>query len=120
MSRHYIVLPAKITAQIDGQARTLTSAAVICGYDRLPHRHFFCNVSQSLFPDHIDEPVWASMFDPELDAVTSPEGFDAKLACMGITLPMAYKDHLRDDWTAEPGNLEVYWNADGTIEGAPH
>lgn len=29
MSRHYIVLPANIDAQIDGQARKLTSAAII-------------------------------------------------------------------------------------------
>lgn len=61
MSRHYIVLPAKIDAQIDGQARKLTSATIICGFDKFPTRHFFCNVSESLIPEHVDEPIWASV-----------------------------------------------------------
>lgn len=117
MSRHYILLPATINAQVDGQQHNLSSAAVICGYDRAPHRHFFCNVSETLSPIHIDYPVWASMFDPSLDAVTSADGFDDKLASMGITLPLAYKNELRRDWSAEPVNREVYWKPDGTIDG---
>lgn len=115
MSRHYIELPANAQVAEAGQVRTLSKAAVICGYDRLPHRHFFCNVSESLNPDHIDEPVWASMLDPLLDHVTSVDGFDGKLADMGITLPEAYKAELLRDWSNEPGNREVVWEQNGTI-----
>ena len=74
MSRHYIVLPAKIDAQIDGQARKLTSATIICGFDKFPTRHFFCNVSESLIPEHVDEPIWASVLDFNFDNVTSVNG----------------------------------------------
>lgn len=116
MSRHYIVLPATINLEEDAPSRTLSSAAVICGYDRLPIRHFFCNISESLIHDHVDEPVWASMLDPALDAVTDADGFDAKLASMGITLPAAVKNELRSDWATEPRNREVYWKPDGTID----
>lgn len=109
MSRHYIILPAS------QETLGFANVAVICGYDRLPHRHFFCNVSESLSADHIDEPIWASMLDSQLDHVTTADGFDVKLASMGITLPQAYKDELVLDWSNEPQNREVWWEPDGTI-----
>lgn len=117
MSRHYIVLPAKIDAQIDGQARKLTSATIICGFDKFPTRHFFCNVSESLIPEHVDEPIWASVLDFNLDNVTSVNGFDSKLASMGVTLPASYKDALLSDWSQGRMKNEVHWNPDGTIDG---
>ncbi|NVL48688.1 hypothetical protein F2S72_01600 [Pseudomonas syringae pv. actinidiae] len=113
MSRHYIVLPV---ANNECQIHTLTSAAVVCGYDRLPNPHYFCNVSESLNCEHIDEPIWASILDPGLSAVTSADGFDKKLASMGIALPLALKDELRRDWSTGTVNREVYWRPDGTIE----
>lgn len=115
MSRHYIVLPASAPVREAGKTRSLQTVAVISGYDRMPHRHFFCNVSESLSVDHIDEPIWASMLDSQLDHVTSADGFDVKLSSMGITLPQAYKDELARDWSNEPLNREVWWEPDGTI-----
>lgn len=115
MSRHYIILPAGAQVHEAGITRRIQSAAVICGYDRFPHQHFFCNVSESLNSDHIDEPIWASILDAHLDHVTSADGFDAKLASMGITLPQAYKDELVRDWSSEPKNREVWWEPGGTI-----
>jgi len=106
MSRHYIELPANLPAG---------KAAVICGYDRHPTEHFFCNVSESLHPDHIDEPLWASMFDAELAYAGSVNSFDLKLANFGINLPEAYKQALRQDWSLGSMSREVCWNEDGTI-----
>lgn len=115
MSRHYIVLPASAQVREAGKTCSLNTVAVIFGYDRLPQRHFFCNVSESLSPDNIDEPIWASMLDLQLDHVTSADGFDVKLASMGITLPQACKDELVRDWSNEPQNREVWWEPDGSI-----
>lgn len=105
MSRHYIVLPAALPGG---------SAGIVCGYDRAPFTHFFLNVSESLSDDHIDEPIWASMFDEHLGNVQSVNGFDAKLASMGITLPESVKRSLQQDYDANVGNREVWWNSDGT------
>lgn len=107
MSRHYIELPAALAAGM---------AAVVCGYDRLPRAHYFCNVSESMEADHIDEPLWASIFDSNLMFVTDADGFDSKLASMGITLPESVKDALREDWESETINRVVFWKTDGTVD----
>lgn len=105
MSRHYIELPSTL-----GEG----TAGVVCGYDRAPLRHFFCNVGLSLRSEHIDEPVWASILDSQHEWVQHVGGFDQKLATMGITLPESLKLALQDDYDENVGNREVWWNGDGT------
>lgn len=105
MSRHYIVLPAALAAG---------SVGIVCGYDRAPFTHFFLNVSDSLSAEHIAEPVWASMFDTHYDSVQCVNGFDAKLASFGITLPESVKLSLQQDYDNDVVDREVWWNSDGT------
>ena len=49
MSRHYIELRANGEV-IDSSLDQITTLAVVFGYGRLPYRHFYCNISQSLDP----------------------------------------------------------------------
>lgn len=106
MSRHLIELPTTLPSE---------TAGVVCGYDRHPHEHFYCNVSESLESDHIDEPLWASFLVAGFECITSPDGFDAILASMGIELPKAYKQALAADWSAKNMRRTAYWSAAGTI-----
>lgn len=106
MSRHYIELPSTLPFKTVG---------IVCGYDRAPHRHFFLNVCESLDSEHMDEPLWASMLDSELDHVVSVDGFDQKLASMGITLPDTVKLALQADFFSNAINQETWWEPDGTM-----
>ena len=106
MSRHLIELPANLPAG---------NAGVVCGYDRHPYEHFYCNVSESLTSDHIDEPIWASILSDGFECITNPDGFDEILASMGIKLPLAYKQALAADWTASDMRRAVQWSASGAI-----
>ncbi|MPQ69362.1 hypothetical protein [Pseudomonas sp. MWU12-2323] len=106
MSQHKVELAANLPSG---------KAGVVLGYDRWPHEHFFCNVCASLGVDDTDEPLWASIFDQELDHVTNVDGFDVQLAEYGITLPKAMKSELRTDWARKEMHRDVIWKADGTI-----
>lgn len=102
MSRHHIELP------VSG-SDTSQTVGVVCGYDRHPYEHFYCNVSESLASDHMNEPIWSSLLDCEHDRVTQVDGFDAKLASMGITLPVVIKMNLADDWAAKDMSRISRW-----------
>jgi hypothetical protein len=106
MSQHKIDLPSNLP---------LGRAGVVCGYDRWPTGHFFCNVCVSLNSDDLDEPLWASILDQDFMHVSSPDGFDAKLATYGITLPDAYKLELRADWSNKSMSREAVWSSDGRM-----
>jgi hypothetical protein len=92
-------------------------AGIVCGYDRWPSEHFFCNVCASLSADDTDEPLWASIFDNDLSRVSSADGFDMKLSSFGITLPDVIKAALRSDWSAQEMKRELVWNSAATIIG---
>lgn len=108
MSRHQVELPV-------GGPDTSQTIGVVCGYDRHPHEHFFCNVSVSLASDHIDEPIWSSILDDEHDRVSQPDGFDDKLAAMGITLPVFIKEALAEDWVAKDMRRDCRWEPNGEL-----
>ncbi|MFL1449412.1 hypothetical protein ACI77O_13525 [Pseudomonas tritici] len=108
MSRHYIELP---TNSGNGSGKL----GIVCGYDRHPNEHFYCNVSESLSSNDIDWPIWASCLDDHLHSVTEPDGFDQKLADMGVTLPVAVKQAMHEDWTSKNMVRESRWESSGDM-----
>ncbi|MCF5381904.1 hypothetical protein GIW05_00005 [Pseudomonas syringae] len=107
MSRHYILLPAKLPSG---------TAAIVCGYDRHPAEHYFLNICASMSDDDLAEPLWASILVEDYSVATVIDSFDGMLVNYGIVLPEAYKDALREEWNTKPMRRVVHWNSDGTID----
>lgn len=115
MSRQSILLPSTISAPAAAHGETSTSALVVCGFDRLPYKHLFCTVFDPSRPDSEEEPVWLSILDEAYSRVTTPDGFDTKLAELGITLPPQFKAALQEDWMNADMSRVKHWLSHSSI-----
>lgn len=116
MSRHSIVLSSSIPAKAPGQGGSIDQALVVCGFDRHPYKHFFCNVSDAKVPDSEFEPLWSSVEDAEYSRVITADGFDTYLVKLGIALPDYIKAALKDDWVSEDMKRVEIWHQKASFE----